>query len=166
MIFRRYFIPLVISSAIGMVAYTSSHAGCTYGPDQCKFGWVWREAMPNDHVCVSGAVRKRVNEDNALAPGRRSPNGGPSGPDTCIQGYVWREAYAGDHVCVTLQERQQATNDNNSAASRVGPPCGQLGSICRSQRREVQIYDCPPGTRCVLQLPSKTGGGGGSCRAG
>lgn len=90
-----------------------------YGPDTCIQGFVWREANPNDHVCVTPAVRSQTAQENQLADSRRDPNGGPYGPDTCLQGYVWRDAFEGDHVCVTPDARTQAANDNAAAASRM-----------------------------------------------
>jgi hypothetical protein len=91
---------------------------CTYGPDTCKQGFVWREASPSDHVCVEPTVRAEARSDNALAPSRRNPMGGPYGPDTCLQGYVWREAFPGDHVCVSGETRSAAAGDNALAATR------------------------------------------------
>jgi len=93
-----------------------------YGPDTCKQGYVWREANPNDHVCVIPTIRAQTAEDNRLAPMRRSPVGGPYGPDTCLQGYVWRDAFPNDHVCVMGQTRTQAAVDNAQAASRKMQP--------------------------------------------
>lgn len=89
-----------------------------FGPDTCKDGFVWREAIGNDHVCVSPATRSAAAFDNSQAAARRSPNGGAFGPDTCRQGFVWREVIPADHVCVTLQTRQQARDDNAKAAAR------------------------------------------------
>jgi len=88
-----------------------------FGPDACKQGYVWREAIPSDHVCVSPATKAQTVSDNNLAVSRRNPTG-PSGSDTCIQGYVWREAFPGDHVCVSPATRAQTANDNSQAASR------------------------------------------------
>jgi hypothetical protein len=89
-----------------------------HGPDTCKNGFVWREARPGDHVCVTPQTRSQTAADNRMAASRRSPNGGPYGPDTCKQGYVWREAFPGDLVCVPPQTRAQAAEDNSLAASR------------------------------------------------
>lgn len=89
-----------------------------YGPDTCLNGYVWREAVNADHVCVAPDVRTRAAQDNAQAAARRSPTGGAYGPDTCLQGYVWREAVAGDHVCVDPPIRDQARNDNLRASTR------------------------------------------------
>jgi hypothetical protein len=86
-------------------------------PD-CIQGYVWREAIPGDHVCVTPEVRDQAAEDNRLADSRRSPTGGDYGPDTCLQGYVWREAVPSDHVCVTPETRDQAAEDNRLADSR------------------------------------------------
>ena len=93
-----------------------------YGPDTCKQGFVWREAVPSDHVCVTPVVRAQTAQDNTLAVSRRNPSGGPYGPDTCIQGYVWREAFSNDRVCVPGQTRAQAAADNAQAASRKAQP--------------------------------------------
>jgi hypothetical protein len=89
--------------------------------DRCLQGYVWREASPTDHVCVTPDVRAQAGDDNAQAASRRDPAGGPFGPDTCLQGYVWRGAFPGDHVCVTPDVRAQAWDDNAQAANRRNP---------------------------------------------
>jgi hypothetical protein len=89
-----------------------------YGPDTCKQGFVWREAQPSDHICVTPQTRTQTAQENSLAATRRDPNGGAYGPDTCLQGFVWREAFSGDHVCVPPASRDQAASDNAAAASR------------------------------------------------
>ena len=89
--------------------------------DRCVLGFVWREAGPQDHVCVSGQVRDATRQDNAQAAARRNPAGGPFGPDTCLQGFVWREAFPGDHVCVTGDVRTRTRDENAAAASRQNP---------------------------------------------
>jgi len=89
-------------------------------PDACKQGFVWREARPTDHVCVTPEVRDETAADNRRAAGRREPGGGP---DICRAGYVWRDAFSGDKVCVTKETRQQARADNAMANERrVSPP--------------------------------------------
>jgi hypothetical protein len=91
-----------------------------YGPDQCKPGFVWREASPTDRVCVTPQARSNAAEQNAQAASRRSPNGGPYGPETCLNGFVWREAFAKDFVCVTPDERAAAAAENQAGpAHRV-----------------------------------------------
>ena len=89
-----------------------------YGPDTCLQGWVWREASPTDHVCVTPQTRSQTAYDNTQATARKNPNGGPYGPDTCLQGYVWREAFTNDHVCVTPATRTEAPYDNTQASNR------------------------------------------------
>jgi hypothetical protein len=84
-----------------------------HGPDTCKQGFVWREAIQEDHVCVRPETRVQAANDNRNAASRREPNGGPSGPDTCKQGYVWREVVPSDHVCVTPQVREQTRAENS-----------------------------------------------------
>ncbi len=46
---------------------------CTYGEDQCKLGFVWREASPEDRVCVIPKTRERTKIENSLADSRRDP---------------------------------------------------------------------------------------------
>jgi hypothetical protein len=87
----------------------------------CRQGFVWREARPTDHVCVTPATRQQAAFDNSHAYERRNHFGGPYGPNTCVQGFVWREAFAGDLVCVIPATRQQAADDNRLAPYRVAP---------------------------------------------
>jgi hypothetical protein len=87
-----------------------------YGPDTCRGGFVWRDAGPNDHVCVRPEARTQAAADNSNAASRRQPGGGPYGPDTCVGGYVWREAFAGDRVCVTPEIRNLMRTQNQQAA--------------------------------------------------
>ena len=86
----------------------------------CKSGFVWRLAVPEDHVCVLPKARAEVASDNRLAPARTA-NGGQYGADTCRQGFVWREAVAGDHICVTPETRQLITEQNRLAPNRINP---------------------------------------------
>lgn len=88
-----------------------------FGQDTCKQGFVWREALANDHVCVVPATRDQARADNAQAGARRNPQGA-FGPDSCKQGFVWREATPADHVCVTVQTRSATAEDNRHAAER------------------------------------------------
>lgn len=105
--------------------YLKGAPACPYGPEQCKPGFVWREAFAGDKVCVSGEVRTQTAQDNAQAAQRRDPNG-TYGPNTCTLGYVWREAGSNDQVCVTGAVRDQAAADNAQAAARRDPDCAQL----------------------------------------
>ncbi len=107
-------------------------ADAQFPPDTCRQGYVWREAFPDDHVCVKPEVREQAAVDNSQAADREPPEGS-LGPDTCRQGFVWRDAFPGDHVCVTPQTRDQAARDNLEAESRRLPSTGHYGSpyICR-----------------------------------
>jgi len=84
---------------------------------KCKQGFVWREAVSGDKVCVTSAARDQARQDNAKARERRQP--GAYGPDTCVEGYVWREITPRDHVCVTPEVRQQALADSRNHAARA-----------------------------------------------
>lgn len=100
------------------VAPSMQRVALPYGPDTCKQGFVWREAGPNDHVCVTPGTRQATWDENALAASRREPGGGAYGPETCKQGFVWREAFPADLVCVPSDRRTQAKADNAEAAAR------------------------------------------------
>jgi hypothetical protein len=86
-------------------------------PGQCKQGFVWREARPNDHVCVTPQTRAAVRDQNRQRT--RLWVSGAYGPHTCVQGYVWREAFQGDDVCVAPGFREQTRRDNSEAPRRV-----------------------------------------------
>ncbi|MGD9892521.1 MAG: hypothetical protein AB7R89_31570 [Dehalococcoidia bacterium] len=53
-------------------AYYSGPESGFVVPDTCKQGWVWREARPEDHVCVTPAERSLVAAENATANERRA----------------------------------------------------------------------------------------------
>ena len=90
------------------------------GPDTCKPGLVWREAIAKDHVCVDPAVRQQARNDNASSAGRVNRTNHLSGPDTCVPGFVWREVIPADHVCVAPQVRERTRRENASVeANRV-----------------------------------------------
>jgi hypothetical protein len=40
------------------------------GPDTCRAGFVWREARPQDHVCVTPETRTQAANDNQAASSR------------------------------------------------------------------------------------------------
>ena len=129
------------------------------GPDTCVSGFVWREAFPQDHVCVDPTVRAQAASDNQLAPQRRA-RGGEFGPDTCRAGFVWRDTRPDDHVCVTPQTREQAASDNRAAASRIVRPQVAPGAAVRpgpgtrTDRRGNVARTVTP--RSGLQLPPRS----------
>lgn len=95
-----------------------TNSDCSYGPQTCRSGFVWREASAQDRVCVVPETRDSTRQENALAAGRRA-GGGAYGPDTCLPGYVWREAFGGDKVCVPPKSRERARRDNARAGARI-----------------------------------------------
>jgi len=120
---------LLLAALIGLAASTAQAAP---HPDTCIDGYVWREAYPDDHVCVLPATRAQAAEDNRLAATRREPQGGAYGPDTCRPGFVWREARPDDHVCVTPEVREQTARDNRLAYTRrLMPPAAKNGGILK-----------------------------------
>lgn len=154
-----------VCGAVGAFFAPATFAVGDYGPDTCLQGFVWREAVRTDHVCVSGNTRAQTKVENAQAAAHRSPNGGPYGPDTCSSGYVWREAVAGDHVCVTPDRRSLAAEDNRNAAARrntlrvrlatytIPPRCDggacQRGSTDDIPRYRVRVENINTGTALV-----------------
>jgi hypothetical protein len=111
-------LPLAIVVALGAVY--STPAAAQFGPDTCRQGYVWRETIPSDHVCVTPSSRTTASQENAQAPSRRNPTG-PSGSNSCISGYVWREAFAGDRVCVTPARRAAVALENRLGPTRRAP---------------------------------------------
>jgi hypothetical protein len=119
-------------------ASPKSHAVCDYGPDKCLGGFVWRDALAGDHVCVPGATHTQASNDNSLANQRRASMGGPQGPDTCSAGFVWREASPADHVCVPAATGMQAAADNAQASARRDAQCANPGQTDTSAPRFIQ----------------------------
>ena len=85
----------------------------------CPQGYVWREASPSDHVCVTPLQRTRAASQNATAAAHVDQTNQTYGSNTCVSGYVWREAYTGDVVCVLPAERDAARNENAQAPPQI-----------------------------------------------
>jgi hypothetical protein len=168
----RHLAAAAAALALAAVAAPALGAG-NYGADTCLDGYVWRGAIPTDHVCVTPLVRMQTAQENDQAAAHRSPTGGPYGPDTCLNGYVWREAVANDHVCVIPPRRQQARNDNAQAGARrdtvhawttyyrpsqqpcTGDPCTR--SSDDAQRIRVRADHINLGTATVVLHRTDTG---------
>ncbi|KAB0681344.1 beta/gamma crystallin domain-containing protein [Aureimonas leprariae] len=95
---------------------SSAVNNCSSGRDTCEQGFVWREASPTDHVCVTPQIRDQTAEENRRKV-ERWVNG--NFDDYCKSGFVWREAFDGDTVCVPPPSRDQAHADNGRAAARL-----------------------------------------------
>ncbi|GLY21858.1 hypothetical protein [Micromonospora sp. NBRC 101691] len=87
-----------------------------WGPYTCATGYVWREAVPGDQVCVTPQTRSDTQTENALGPSRRESNG------FCKVGFVWRETRPSDLVCVFPSSRDRAYSDNANAPWRLADP--------------------------------------------
>ncbi|GAA2071811.1 hypothetical protein [Actinomadura alba] len=112
-----------LAVAAGVVAVEAPAAvAAPYGPYTCKNGFVWREAVPGDQVCVTPQIRDQAVDENAWAPYRREPNGGAWGPNTCKTGFVWRLVRPNDLVCVPPASRDQAYSDNVNSPYRLLEP--------------------------------------------
>jgi len=104
--------------------------GSSLSDPRCISGYVWRQAGPNDLVCVTPAVRAQTAAENRDWPTHVVSqtvttcatyicrmNGGHTAsvlPQKypCRIGFVYREAFAGDYVCVTPAAHAQALSDN------------------------------------------------------
>jgi hypothetical protein len=135
-------VQITVDSISGDAATVTVSTGIV---NQCVQGYVWREANPSDHVCVTTDERSQVAADNAAAPSRWV--NGAYGPHTCVNGYVWREAFTSptfDDVCVTTGQRDQAAADNAAAADRINPAHLVFGpNTCQNGYvwREADDYD-------------------------
>jgi hypothetical protein len=135
--------PIFAQSARAEIVYTLSQNL----PDTCAQGYVWREAFPNDHVCVTPETRSQAAYDNSQATARIDPINKSYGPDTCIQGYVWREAIPSDFVCVIPETRDKTAYDNSQAANRrviVQSPSTPLFPPINIPRFELRYTEIPP----------------------
>lgn len=83
----------------------------------CKSGFVWREARPEDLVCVTPKARSRTAKENKRAAKFVDPDGA-YGPNSCIEGFVWREAFEGDTTCVPPEIRDVVREENDLGPSR------------------------------------------------
>jgi len=111
----------VLAGANNHTPPAATPAPLPYGPDTCKQGYVWREAIPGDHVCVRPQARSKAAHENAISGLRVNPYGA-YGPNSCKIGFVWRGAYSGDKVCVTSARRSHVHQENvNGPSHRVQP---------------------------------------------
>ncbi|WP_261559385.1 hypothetical protein [Frankia tisae] len=122
MITRRLLWSLgVVSGVLGLAALVAAAVlpapaalAAGYAPDTCRTGYVWREATPADHVCVTPVTRSWTAADN-----RWSVQALRAAPGGCASGYVRRRANAGDHACVTPATRSGVVADNAAELRRL-----------------------------------------------
>ncbi|MGV3650417.1 MAG: hypothetical protein ACO1OK_03260, partial [Devosia sp.] len=123
-----------------------------YGPDTCRDGYVWRDAAPGDHVCVTPNSRAIAADENSAARSRIDPRGA-YGPNTCIPGFVWREAFGGDVVCVTPDRRAQVREENRQGPSlrllAYGPDTCRDGFVWREAARGDVVCVTPASRQTV-----------------
>jgi hypothetical protein len=113
---------MILSAVIALVAAGFLVIVARAQADTCISGYVWREAFPGDHVCVTPQTRAQAAYDNRHAIERYDPESlvnAISGGETCLAPYVPREAGPGDEVCVTPETRAQAQYDNGQAKNRL-----------------------------------------------
>jgi hypothetical protein len=110
--------------------------------DACVEGYVWGEAFPDDHVCISRETHDLAADENRNAEENRRRDAG----DQCEPGFVWRMASPQDHVCVTQSERDQAQQDNNLASTRTRAAADKRRPLEESEvRKSVRTLPRKPG---------------------
>ena len=72
-------IPGIIASALPVKPVW---AGGAYGADTCRSGYVWREVVRGDRVCVTPRTRSQAAYDNSQASARRKSGSVPIDPGT------------------------------------------------------------------------------------
>lgn len=116
-----------------------------YGPDTCTSGFVWRDGVPGDHICVPPERRQKVADDRQTGRTRMAQNdpaltdltGGcsPALRDRpqvtagcwqepkCLEPFVPRDIPGEDAlVCVDQKEADTIKQENsNPTANRVQP---------------------------------------------
>ncbi|WP_326564226.1 hypothetical protein [Micromonospora peucetia] len=107
---------VVLLAGLLTVASPAQAVGLASGPYTCVTGYVWREAVPGDQVCVTPQTRSDTQTENVLGPSRRESNG------FCKVGFVWRETRPSDLVCVFPSSRDRAYSDNANAPWRLADP--------------------------------------------
>jgi hypothetical protein len=133
---------LATIAAASLVAVAAAPAGAEgdHGPLTCLDGYVWRQATPRDHVCVTPEVRAQAAQDNALAPSRAGAASAGLAPGLCAPGYVWREAVPGDQVCVTPATWQQVHDDNRTAGWRRNALRVKIGTYRTADGSDLPRY--------------------------
>jgi hypothetical protein len=107
----------VVAATATLALVAPSPAQAAPASDICVSGYVWREAVAGDRVCVTPQTRSLASDDNSQARLRLDPKGA-YGPYTCVSGYVWRTVVPNDLVCVLPSTRSQAAYDNSQAPFR------------------------------------------------
>jgi hypothetical protein len=77
--------------------------GGAYGPDTCRSGYVWREARPADHICVTPDSREIVARENGRATQFWSQCGTP---ESCAREASGKQARV-DELRRRLAQRQR-----------------------------------------------------------
>lgn len=149
--------PASPTQAVQLVATTGSpnagFAAQRHDPDTCKPGWVWREARPTDHVCVTDETRRDTELENRLALSRQLA----SGNYTCKSPFVWRDAFPGDTTCVPLESRSRAFKDNAAAAERRASKCDRFALSNEGRKFVVRHFmvdksGAPPITTVIFPV--------------
>jgi hypothetical protein len=72
---------LAAGALISVLVVAAASGQGSAARDSCVAGYVWREAVPGDHVCVTPAMRAQVDADNRAAASRVAPEPSIGGHD-------------------------------------------------------------------------------------
>ena len=124
-------------------------------PETCAEGFVWREAMPEDKVCVTRRRREAVASANASGSRMR----------TCPSGQVHRLAASrpgdSDILCVSPAERALVREENAAAYSRTfraqasGPWSCNPGLVWRQANNYDRVCVTPEAAEAIAQQNSQ-----------
>jgi len=63
---EQFFLGFLVMLALSSIT-AAARAECSFGRDTCLQGYVWRDAFPGDHVCVTVTTRTQTAHDNSQA---------------------------------------------------------------------------------------------------
>ena len=137
---RMIFSAIIAIFAAGFLVFVA-HAQA----DTCSSGYVWREAFPGDHVCVTPATRAQAKYDNDHSAEHIDPASlvnAITGGETCLAPYVPREASPSDQVCVLPETRAQAQDDNRQAKNHLAYSDRYTYNVTSYWRSDLRVDWC------------------------
>ena len=118
----------------------------TFGPDLCAPGYVWREAVPGDHVCVTPATWQQVHDDNLTAGARRNALQG--------EGRTTDAATADLLGARRRHQRRGRARRAVLARRRRGPRCRGPSSRAAARRAPAASSRSTRGCPCARRHPN------------
>lgn len=137
---------MIRTISIDLASHTATVAVVNEWSRRCLRGYVWREIIPSDLICVTPQDRTASRKESTDSASHAFPDG------QCRQGYTWRdlfppnfgEEYPGDLACVTEAQRMREHGNNSAHSGRVNPTRLTFGpNACKAGFvwREVDQWD-------------------------